>query len=406
VKRRRSAAALCALGLLVAAPSASPAAPPAPALTVRAAALIEASTGQPLYRFHAGQEVAIASTTKLMTALVTLEHARLGQTFAQPDYHPAPTYSQIGLVPGERMSVRDLVLALLLPSADDAAENLAYNVGHGSVRRFIAMMNARAQELGLAHTSYSTPIGLDTPGNYSTASDLVTLARYVLRTHPFFSRVVRMPKAVLRTGRYPRLIANRNTLVGRVRWVDGVKTGHTLDAGYVLVGSGTRDGMRLISVVLGTTSESARDANTLALLNYGFANFRLRTPVAAGTVLARPAVRYHDGAHADLIAARSITRVFGRSAHIVTRVQAPRRLSGPLRRHAVLGRLTVLADGRPVATVPLLLAKALPAVGPLTIATDFVTRPVTLLLIVLVLAAVLGLAVLRRERIRGRRAAA
>ncbi len=135
-----------------------------PRLNVRAATLVEASTGQQLYGVDPGRELPIASTTKLMTALLTLEHARLGRLFAEPDYYPAAVDSQIGLVPGERMSVHDLLLALLLPSADDAAEDLAYNVGHRSVARFVGMMNARARQLGLRHTHYSTPIGLDTRG--------------------------------------------------------------------------------------------------------------------------------------------------------------------------------------------------------------------------------------------------
>ena len=117
-----------------------------------------------------------------MTALVTLEHGPLNRVFADPNYYPAAEDSQIGLEPGERMSVHDLLTAMLLPSADDAAEDLAYNVGHRSVNRFLSMMNARAAQLGLTHTHYTTPIGLDTPGNYSSADDLVDLARYLLRT--------------------------------------------------------------------------------------------------------------------------------------------------------------------------------------------------------------------------------
>ena len=126
------------------APAARTTTPAPPPLGVRAAALIEESSGQELYGRNSSAELAIASTTKLMTALVTLEHTRLSQVFADPNYYPAAEDSQIGLEPGERMSVHDLLTAMLLPSADDAAEDLAYNVGHGSVSRFLGMMNARA----------------------------------------------------------------------------------------------------------------------------------------------------------------------------------------------------------------------------------------------------------------------
>ena len=126
---------------------AAAAGPPPPRLGARAAALIDESSGQQLYGLNANAEVAIASTTKLMTALVTLHHARLRDMFTDPDFIPAAEDSQIHLEPGERMSVHDLLIALMLPSADDAAEDLAFNVGHGSVSRFVAMMNARAHEL-------------------------------------------------------------------------------------------------------------------------------------------------------------------------------------------------------------------------------------------------------------------
>src|SRR6185312_10779744 len=187
-----------------------------PGAGARAATLIEAGSGEQLYGRSANSRQAIASATKLMTALVTLEHAhRLGDMFTQNGYRSAAEDSQIGLVPGERMSVHDLMIALMLPSADDAAEDLAFNVGHGSVARFVGMMNAKARELGLNHTHYSTPIGLDTPGNYSSASDLAKLARYVMQSSPFFRRAVALPSAVLHTGRHVRVVDNRNDLVRR-----------------------------------------------------------------------------------------------------------------------------------------------------------------------------------------------
>ena len=147
----------------------------------------------------------------------------------------------------------------------------------------------RRATLGLARTHYSTPIGLDTPGNYSTAADLVKLASYDLEHSRYFARIVALPHAVLHSGDYPRYVVNRNDLVAEHPWIDGVKTGHTADAGYVLVASGHRDGMTLISAVLGTTSEASRDANTLALLDYGFASFRLAHLVKPGQTLAAAA---------------------------------------------------------------------------------------------------------------------
>jgi serine-type D-Ala-D-Ala carboxypeptidase (penicillin-binding protein 5/6) len=376
----------------------------APHLSVRSAALFAPRTGQLLYGEAINRESAIASTTKLMTALIVLEHVRhLGTVFTQPDYISAPTDSQIGLRPGERMTVHDLLIALMLPSADDAAQDLAYNVGHGSVSRFVGMMNAKARRLGLKHTHYATPIGLDTPGNYSSAADLVKLASYDLTHSKFFTRIVDLPNAALKSGP-EHDVTNRNDLVAQIRWINGVKTGHTLDAGYVLVASGHRDGMTLISAVLGTDSESSRDANTMALLDYGFANFRPRTPVHAAEIMARPTVRHSPGKRAIVRAARGFTRIFARSDRVRVRVQAPRQLTGPLPGQSIVGTAVVLDNGRAVARIPLVLGKALPAVSGLIIATRFVTKPVMILIIVtaaLLFLSLIGLA--RRRRRQGAR---
>ncbi|MGI8714917.1 MAG: D-alanyl-D-alanine carboxypeptidase family protein, partial [Solirubrobacteraceae bacterium] len=369
----------------------------APHLSVRSAALFAPGTGQLLYGERARRESAIASTTKLMTALIVLEHVHhLGTIYTDPNYYPASTDSQIGLTPGDRMSVHDLLIALMLPSADDAAYDLAYNVAHGSVARFVGMMNAKARELGLTGTHYSTPIGLDTPGNYSTASDLVRLADYDLTHSAFFARIVALPSAVLRTGP-AHSVVNRNTLVGEIPWINGVKTGHTSDAGYVLVASGHRDGMTLISAVLGTDSESSRDANTMALLNYGFANFIRRTPVRAHELMARPSVRDSPGKHAIVRAARTFTRVLPRSDRVRVDVEVARRLTGPLPGQSVVGTAVVLADGRPIARIPLVLERALPAVSGLTIAARFITQPLMLSGILVALALVVALGGLVRR---------
>jgi serine-type D-Ala-D-Ala carboxypeptidase (penicillin-binding protein 5/6) len=383
-------------------PAAKAAAPPR--LSARAAEVVVAGTGQELYGYGENRQAAIASTTKLMTALITLERVSLKKVFAQNDYYPESGDSQIGLVPGERMSVHDLLVALLLPSADDAAEDLAYNVGHGSVARFVTMMNGRAGQLGLTHTHYSTPSGLDTPGNYSTAGDLLKLARFVLSEQPFFARTVALPRATLATGPEHH-VTNRNDLVGRYAWINGVKTGHTLQAGYVLVGSGKRNGLSLLTVVLGTPSESVRDRDTLALLSYGFANFHPVTPVRAGAVLARPTIKYQTGTHAQLVAASTLTRVVSRSTRIRLRVNAPSQLTGPIAQGAQEGTVVVLADGRPIARIPLLLAHALPAVSSLTVAANYLSRGSTLLVLILLVCAAVGAMLFHRQRTRAQAAA-
>jgi D-alanyl-D-alanine carboxypeptidase (penicillin-binding protein 5/6) len=392
---RRAAALLCVTAAAIAVPAAAFAAAP-PKLAVTSAALYAPATGQMLDGVDAERERPIASTTKLMTALIVLQHVHdLNTVFTYPDYHQAASDSQIGLTPGDRMTVHDLLVAMMLPSADDAAEDLAYNVGHGSIARFVAMMNAEARRLGLKQTHYSTPIGLDTPGNYSTAADLVKLAAYDLSHSKFFAHTVDQSSEVLKTGPV-RYVTNLNTLVQTVPWITGVKTGHTTGAGYVLVASGRKDGVTLISAVLGTDSETARSVNAMALMNYGYGNFRSWTPLRAHQAVAHPAVKDRPGLHVPVRAARGFTRILPRDAHVRIRVDVPARLDGPLPQGAVVGSAEVVANGRVIKSVPVVLLRALPAVSGLTLAARAVTEPLTLIVVVLLLGAA-GLLTRRRR---------
>jgi D-alanyl-D-alanine carboxypeptidase (penicillin-binding protein 5/6) len=293
--------------------------------------------------------------------------------------------------------VHDLLLALLLPSADDAAEDLAYNVGRGSVARFVGWMNADARVLGLDHTHYTTPIGLDTAGNYSSPDDLVRLADYLMRNWPFFRRTVARSSATLTSGRYVRHIVSTDDLVGKVPWINGVKTGHTAAAGYVLVSEGHRDGFTLVASVLGTTSEDERDASALRLLDWGFSEFRLIRPVRPGELLARRRVPY-EISPALVVAARGYSTVVARSARVSVVVGRLRKLSGPMAKGTVVGDVRVNIAGRPSVRVPLVLAHRLPAVSELTKLGHLVKRPFTLLMLVLLLGG--GVAAVRFGRRR------
>jgi D-alanyl-D-alanine carboxypeptidase (penicillin-binding protein 5/6) len=255
-----------------------------------------------------------------------------------------------GLRPGELLSVGDLLAAMLLPSGGDAAHTLAVDLA-GSTDRFVGWMNAAAAALNMGRTHYSTPVGLDTPGNYSTVADLARLAGALL-ADPFFARTVSRPRIRLADG---RTVVNRNDLVGRYPFVVGIKTGSTGAAGYCLVGAGRRDGATVVSVVLGESSEAARDADTLALLRYGLSLYHGVLAVHRGRVYARVPVAGRPLERLSLVAARAITLVVRRGARLAL---FPRRLAalamGPLPSHTPLGRLDVELAGRVVARVPLL----------------------------------------------------
>jgi serine-type D-Ala-D-Ala carboxypeptidase (penicillin-binding protein 5/6) len=332
-----------------------------PPLTASAAVLVDGRDGHVLYRRAASRRRAIASTTKLMTALIALERLPSRRRLTAPVYNAGAAESRIGLRPGERMAVADLMRALLLESANDAAVTLARGVA-GSVPAFVTLMNARAAELGLARTHYANPVGLDERGNYSTALDLARLARRLLENDTF-ATIVDLPSARLRTGARPRVVDNRNDLVARVPWVDGVKTGHTLDAGYVLIGAGTRKGVRLVSVVLGEPSQALRDTDTLALLEYGFSRYRRVRPLTAGAEVAATRVAHFGGRLVPLTVRRDVRLTVRRGERVRTVTVVPPKLDGPIARGARVGEVRVYQGRRLARLVPLVTAEAVPRAG-------------------------------------------
>lgn len=366
-----------------------------PDLDARAWALIDARTGDVLASHAADERLPIASTTKLMTAYVALEELPLGKRISAAPYTPTTAESLLELRPGERISVRDLLYGLILQSGNDAAYDLAIAAA-GSEQRFVREMNRHAAALGLSGTHYANPIGLDEAGNYSTAYDLTALARRLLAI-PAFARIAASRHAVLRSLRPPRRIDTRVDLLYDLPWATGVKTGYTLGAGYVLVGAGRLDGVQLISAVLGTESEAARDGETEELLAYGFSLHRHEVPVRRGAALATPAVRWTDG-ELPLRAARGVAIGVRREQRLAVSVEAPSEVEGPIRRGAAIGRATVSLDGIPVARVPLLAARAVPAASTLDKTRDFLGDNWGWLL--LVLSAILIAAVLLGRRRR------
>jgi D-alanyl-D-alanine carboxypeptidase (penicillin-binding protein 5/6) len=407
MSRRAMPAAVLATAVACLLPALAPAAraaerPPAcpAAVTAPSAIVMEVSTLAVACAKDPDVRRPIASTTKLMTALLTLEHAKLSESFPTSSYRPSAGESVIGLQPGERMKVRDLLRGLLVYSGNDAAMALASGVG-GSPRAFVRLMNERARELGLEDTHYANPIGLDAPGNYSTARDLARLA-LVLRTNPFVRETVDSPRITLRSGAHPRTFRNRNTLLNAHAWVNGVKTGHTRLAGYVLVGSGRRHGVQVVSAVLGTSGEAARDAQSLALLSSGLGAFQNITAAHPGSHvkgLGRVPIRYRPGAGLALVVgANDVRAVVPRGRREVVTVlplKVPAEVEGPIRRGQRLGTAEVLRSGKRIAVVGLVAASAIPEAGPGQRMKAWFTRP---LAVVLAFAVLGGTVLLARRR--------
>ncbi|HEV7616430.1 MAG TPA: D-alanyl-D-alanine carboxypeptidase family protein [Solirubrobacterales bacterium] len=355
--RHAGVAILAALmAVLCGAPAALAA--PAPQPLARAWTLIDARTGAVLDSHAAAKQLPIASTTKLMTAYVALQELPLEKVVRAAPYDPIYGESLLGLRTGQQVSVRDLLYGLILRSGNDAAYDLALAAA-GSEARFVAAMNRHAAALGLADTHYANPIGLDQRGNYSSARDLATLSQRLMRI-PAFARIAGSRSAELRSLRPPRRISTINELLLMAPWATGIKTGHTFDAGYVLVGSGRRKGVDLIAVAIGAPTDETRYSDNLELLEYGFSQYRRRQPVHAGQDLADPTIRY-SGGELPLRAARGVAVGLRRGQRLQLDVSAPEGVEGPIRRGTVLGRATVFVNGRPAATVPLWAGRSIPA---------------------------------------------
>jgi D-alanyl-D-alanine carboxypeptidase (penicillin-binding protein 5/6) len=397
--RRLLPALLAATGLATAL-GAGPAGAAVPHVTAPQAILVEPATRDVVYARDADRRRPIASTTKMMTALVTVESMSLDDVISAVPYSAGPTESLLGTRAGQRMTVRDALRALMLVSANDVAATLAVRVA-GSRAAFVRRMNARARQLGLRDTHFANPVGLDSPGNYSTASDLAKLA-LVVRENRFLRETTNLAHATIRVGGQTRRIANRNTLVGDWQPANGVKTGHTRSAGYILVGSATRKGVSVVSAVLGDPSEAARDRDSRALLTYGLSRYRVTTGVRKGERLARVKLSYRDE-HVDLVASRTIRRTTRVGEHLSTRVVGvPDEIDGPLPEGARQGTVEVRQRGRVVDRVALVTARPVSAATAAQRLGDFLGRAGTILALALLVACSLILLLLRR-RATGRR---
>jgi serine-type D-Ala-D-Ala carboxypeptidase (penicillin-binding protein 5/6) len=241
--------------------------PPAgdlPPIAAAAYVVLDGDTGEPLASFNADQARPVASLTKLMTARLVLDAGQLEHAATVPPLQTAGDESQAGLEPGDHVSRGELLQAMLVASANDAALTLAVDVA-GNERRFVGMMNAAAAAAGLDATRYANPTGLDDPAQHSSAADVARLARELMQD-PTFRRIVAAESTTLNGSELPAT----NDLLGTYPGADGIKTGHTDEAGWCIAASATRDGRSIVAVVLGAPTEEARDAAARTLLDYGF----------------------------------------------------------------------------------------------------------------------------------------
>jgi D-alanyl-D-alanine carboxypeptidase (penicillin-binding protein 5/6) len=328
------------LAVLLLPPAANAATSPPP-VDARAALLVDGHTGETLFAENPDRRLPMASLTKLMTALLTMEKAKQDKVVRVSGPAPSVGESTIDLQEGERLPVRDLLAGALVQSANDAAYALATYVG-GSVPKFVRMMNERASELGLDHTHYVVPDGLDTPGHYSSARDIYTLAREDMR-HALFRRIVKRTGGQIAGG---RSLYAWNDLLRTYPGTIGIKTGHTDLAGWSEIAAARRAGVTMYAVILGDPTRARRNRDLSALLDWGFGHYARVTLISRLRAYATSDVPFSD--QQVPLVAENRAKVSVRLDHpLVERVIAPETLDLPVQQGDRVGKILVY-DGEKV----------------------------------------------------------
>ena len=352
VKLRLLAVAAAALAL------AAPALAATPSVDARAYVVANVSTGEVLLAHDANASVPIASITKLMTVLVTLEHARMQDVVTVSRGAAATGEESIHLRAGERITVHDLVAGALIQSANDAADALADYVGRGNRAAFVALMNAKARALGLEDTHFTRPDGLDAPGHVSSAGDVLKLAQVAMHDRDV-RRIVGERVATIAGG---RVLHTWNDLLGRFPGLIGVKTGHTNLAGWCEVAAARGRGLTVYAVVLGAPTRSTRNDELTELLAWGLSRYRVVPVVDRARVYARVPVGW-GRAPVTLVAPRELVRSVRLGRPLLQRVVVPAALALPVHKGEQVGKVQVMLDGRVIATQPLVATRSVSRPG-------------------------------------------
>ena len=315
------------------------------ALSAEHAILMDAATGRVIYEKGADQRSLIASTTKIMTALVVCEQCNVLDRMRIPKEAIGVEGSSMYLREGEILTIQELLYGLMLQSGNDAAVALAIYCG-GTVEGFAELMNDKARQLGLADTHFVNPHGLDAPEHYSTARDLAILASYAMK-NPIFAGTV--SAKTVNIGQ--RSLTNHNKILWRVDGADGVKTGFTKASGRVLVSSATRDGRRLVCV----TINAPDDWNDhKLLLEDGFSRFQPVNLVNCGDVLGTIPVLGGESTYAHLIADDDFEYPMAEGEQVSIQLPPILFVYAPIAWGQRAGWAHILVEGVPVGKVPLL----------------------------------------------------
>lgn len=333
----------------------------------RAALLIDQDTGTVLYEKQPDTPMPIASITKVMTLLLTFEALESGKIHLE-DHVPVSEHSysmggsQIWLEPGEEFTLDEMIKAICVSSANDAAVAVAEFVG-GSEGAFVEMMNQKAAQLGLNNTHFVNACGLDAEGHLSTARDVALLSREMLTHHPQVTHYTTIWTDTLRGGQTHLL--NTNKLLKRYQGITGLKTGTTSGAGVCITASATRDDLSLIAVVLGSPSAKERFDAAITLLDYGFANFEsgaLQLPPQAPKALPVSRGSEEETALQYQLPERILLKK-GEASGLAVTTSLPDTLDAPVKAGQQVGTVTVQSQGRELGVYPVLAANDVPCMS-------------------------------------------
>lgn len=331
-----------------------------PELGAASWALVDPDTGRYLNGENPDERRAPAATANIMTALVALESAEdLDSEVVVPkeaERYVGFTYSNVGLIAGEQLSVRELLQAAMISSGTDATYTLAEHMGYGDTQRFVDRMNEKARELGLENTHFTNPLGLDEEGNYSSAGDLAVIAREAMRD-PQFADMVSTQEATISTQNREIELFNTNELLYAYPVSTGIKSGSSPQAGPSVVASAEDDGRSYIAVVIGAASAQGASGDAMAVLQYGFDTYESRPLVRKGEEFARLPLPYKKGQETTLVAGEKVEALTGPDSKVEHRTstqEAPE--SAPAGER--LGSVRVFVDGVEVGESPLVTAES------------------------------------------------
>lgn len=314
------------------------------------AALIEANSGIVLLESNPDLRLPMASTTKTMTALITLENCALDELVKIPQEACGVEGSSMYLQANEEVTVRDLLYGLMLASGNDAAVALAVHIA-GSTEKFADMMNARAAEMGLKNTHFVTPNGLHANEHYTTAYELALIGAQAIK-NPDFTKIVSTQYYSAKSGNHVRTFKNKNALLWDYAGALGIKTGYTMAAGRCLLFAAEKDGMVLVGAVLNCKPMFEVASS---MLDYGFDNYTLQTIIKAGTELAKGIVANGEKSILDLNAKEDIIIPVknGETVRFTVKVEAYTPFSAPVSQNAALGRIEIYSDDELIAQTEL-----------------------------------------------------